>query len=139
DRPHRVCVRHPSARPDGRSPQGGDRPGAAGPGDRLVHPERPHHGRLLPQQGPPAAHPRAAGHPGEERAVRRDRAAQGRRHHRPGRCAAAGDRPRAHRRRDRRPPGAEEGRLPHPRPPGQGAEEVRPEEGPQGTAVLQAL
>ena len=31
------------------------------------------------------------------------------------------------------------GRLPHPRRPREGIEEVRPEEGPQGTAVLEAL
>ena len=34
---------------------------------------------------------------------------------------------------------AEEGRLPHPRRPREGVQEVRPEEGPQGSAVLQAL
>ncbi len=34
---------------------------------------------------------------------------------------------------------AQEGRLPHPRPPREGIEEGRPEEGPQGAAVLQAL
>ena len=37
------------------------------------------------------------------------------------------------------PSGAEEGGLPHPRRSGQGAQEVRPQEGPQGTAVQQAL
>ena len=34
---------------------------------------------------------------------------------------------------------AQEGRLPHPRRPREGIEEVRPQEGPQGAAVLQAL
>ena len=34
---------------------------------------------------------------------------------------------------------AEEGRPPHPRRPREGEQEVRPEEGPQGAAVLQAL
>ena len=34
---------------------------------------------------------------------------------------------------------AQEGRSPHPRRAGEGVEEVRPEEGPQGAAVLQAL
>ena len=34
---------------------------------------------------------------------------------------------------------AQAGRLPDPRRPGEGVEEVRPEEGPQGTPVLQAL
>ena len=62
-----------------------------------------------------------------------------RRRHRPGRCAAPGDRPRADRPRARRPSGPEEGRLPDPRRAGQGAQEVRPEEGPQGPPVLQAL
>ncbi len=33
----------------------------------------------------------------------------------------------------------EAGRIPHPRRPREGIEEVRPEEGPQGTAVLEAL
>ena len=36
-------------------------------------------------------------------------------------------------------PDAEAGRLPHPRRPREGVQEVRPEEGPQGSAVLQAL
>ncbi len=34
---------------------------------------------------------------------------------------------------------AQAGRLPHPGRPGEGVQEVRPEEGPQGAAVLQAL
>ena len=34
---------------------------------------------------------------------------------------------------------AQEGRLPHPRRPREGVQEVRPQEGPQGAAVLQAL
>ena len=34
---------------------------------------------------------------------------------------------------------AEEGRLPHPRRPREGEQEVRPEEGPEGSSVLQAL
>ena len=34
---------------------------------------------------------------------------------------------------------AQEGRLPHPRPAQEGDQEVRPQEGPQGAAVLQAL
>ena len=42
------------------------------------------------------------------------------------------DRPRAARRAQARGP-------PHPRRPGEGVEEVRPEEGPQGAAVLQAV
>ena len=36
-------------------------------------------------------------------------------------------------------PHAEEGRPPHPRRPREGEQEVRPQEGPQGAAVLQAL
>ena len=36
-------------------------------------------------------------------------------------------------------PDAEEGRPPHPRRAGEGEQEVRPQEGPQGSAVLQAL
>ena len=36
-------------------------------------------------------------------------------------------------------PDAQEGRLPHPRRPREGEQEVRPQEGPQGSAVLQAL
>ena len=36
-------------------------------------------------------------------------------------------------------PGAQAGRLPHPRRPREGVQEVRPEEGPQGSAVLQAV
>ena len=47
--------------------------------------------------------------------------------------------PRADPRRPGEPPAAEEGRLPHPGRPGDGAEEVRPQEGPQGSSVLQAL
>ena len=39
----------------------------------------------------------------------------------------------------RGPARAEEGRLPHPRPAGHRAQEVRPEEGPQGASVQQAL
>ena len=50
-----------------------------------------------------------------------------------------GHRPGADRPAARRSPGPEEGRLPHPRPAGEGAQEVRPEEGPQGPAVLEAL
>ena len=34
---------------------------------------------------------------------------------------------------------AQEGRLPHPRRPREGVQEVRPQEGPQGPAVLEAL
>ena len=47
--------------------------------------------------------------------------------------------PRADPRGPGEPPGAEEGRLPYPRSPGDGAEEVRPQEGPQGAPVLEAL
>ena len=36
-------------------------------------------------------------------------------------------------------PGPEEGRFPHSRPAGEGAQEVRPQEGTQGAPVLQAL
>ena len=72
--------------------------------------------------------------------LRRHRASSRRRHLRPGRRAAPRHRPRAHRgsstRAARHP---QEGRLPDPRPARQGAEEVRPEEGPQGSPVLQAL
>src|SRR5699024_9350807 len=71
--------------------------------------------------------------------VRRDRDANRWRYHRPGRRAASGDRPRADRRAAGRSASAEEGRFPHPRRAGEGAQEVRPEEGPQGTPVLQAL
>ena len=48
-------------------------------------------------------------------------------------------RPGPRRARPRAPGHAEEGRLPHPRRPREGEQEVRPEEGPQGAAVLQAL
>ena len=34
---------------------------------------------------------------------------------------------------------AQEGRVPHPRRPREGKQEVRPEEGPEGSPVLQAL
>ena len=47
--------------------------------------------------------------------------------------------PGAHPRRPGEPPGPEEGRLPDQGRPGQGAQEVRPEEGPEGTSVLEAL
>ena len=50
-----------------------------------------------------------------------------------------GHRPRPHRGRPGRPSGPEEGRLPHPRPAGHGAQEVRPQEGPEGSSVLEAL
>ena len=36
-------------------------------------------------------------------------------------------------------PDAQEGRVPHPRRPQEGIQEVRPQEGPQGSAVLEAL
>ena len=58
----------------------------------------------------------------------------------PGRRAAPGHRAGAQRdRRGGQPSDAKAGRLPHPRPAGQGAQEVRPEEGPQGAPVQQAL
>ena len=50
-----------------------------------------------------------------------------------------GRRSRADPRRPGEPPVAEEGRLPHQGRPGEGTEEVRPQEGPQGSSVLQAL
>ena len=47
---------------------------------------------------------------------------------------------RSHRRaRPRAAPHPQEGRPPHPRRPREGEQEVRPEEGPQGAAVLQAV
>ena len=57
---------------------------------------------------------------------------------RPAPCASAWPAPQRGRPRGQ-PADAEEGRLPHPRPAGQGAEEVRPQEGPQGAPVLQAV
>ena len=61
------------------------------------------------------------------------------RHVRPGRRPAPRPRPRPHRGRPGRPSGPQEGRLPHPRPAGHGAQEVRPQEGPEGSSVLEAL
>ena len=57
----------------------------------------------------------------------------------PGRCASPRDRPRPDPGAAGGPAGPEEGRLPHPRPACHRAQEVRPEEGPQGAAVQQAL
>ena len=73
------------------------------------------------------------------RGLRRRRHARRRRRHRPGRRPAPRHRPGAHRARPRAARRAQEGRLPHPRRPREGIQEVRPQEGPQGAAVLQAL
>ena len=75
----------------------------------------------------------------EDRALRHLRPPARWRHVRPGRRAAPGHRPRADRGRLRGPPAAQEGRLPHPRPARDRAQEVRPQEGPQGASVQQAL
>ena len=58
---------------------------------------------------------------------------------RAGRRAAPGDRAGADPGAARGPARAEEGRLPDPRPAGHRAQEVRPQEGPQGASVQQAL
>ena len=58
---------------------------------------------------------------------------------RAGRRAAPGHRPCADPGAARGPAGAEEGRLPDPRPACHRAQEVRPQEGPQGASVQQAL
>jgi len=55
------------------------------------------------------------------------------------RCASPRDRPRPDPAAAGGPAGPEEGRLPHARPARHRAQEVRPEEGPQGAAVQQAL
>ena len=84
------------------------------------------------------AHRAAPGHQ-HHRVLRHRRHHRRRRHLRPGRCAAAGHRPGAVEldpELRRRP---EACRLPHPRRPREGEQEVRPEEGPQGSAVLQAV
>ena len=73
------------------------------------------------------------------RGLRRRRHARRRRLLRPGRRPAPRHRPGAHRARPRAARRAEEGRLPHPRRPREGIQEVRPQEGPQGAAVLEAL
>ena len=56
-----------------------------------------------------------------------------------GRCVPARDRPGALRGGSGAPHRPQEGRLPHPRRPREGVEEVRPEEGPEGAPVLEAL
>ena len=74
-----------------------------------------------------------------EAVVRHRRHHRRRRHHRPGRRPAPRHRPRPHRARPRAARPAEAGRVPQPGRPGQGVQEVRPQEGPQGSAVLEAL
>ena len=61
------------------------------------------------------------------------------RRQRPGRRPAHGARPLARRARARDARHAQEGRPPHPRLAEEGEQEVRPQEGPQGAAVHQAL
>ena len=75
----------------------------------------------------------------DRRGLRRRRHHRRRRPHRPGRRPAPRHRPGARRARPRAARRAQEGRLPHPRRPREGVEEVRPQEGPQGSAVLEAL
>ena len=79
------------------------------------------------------------------RAHRAHRGLRHRRHHlrrwphRPGRCAAPRHRPGAHRARSRAARRPQAGRVPHARRSREGVQEVRPQEGPQGSAVLEAL
>src|ERR1700722_10224121 len=122
-----------------RAPQGSHRPGPHRPRVGTVADQRPDAGRVLPEQGAPAADQRAVREPGRGEPVRRGRAYQRRRHHRAGGRPAPGHRPGADPGRPRQPASAEAGRFPDARRPGQGAQEVRPEEGAQGASVLQAL
>ena len=95
---------------------------------------------LLPQQGPPAGGQRALQAARPPGPLRRHRPHPRRRRLRPGRCSSSGRRSRAQPdRRGEQPPGAEEGRLPDARRARHRAQEGRPQEGPQGLAVLQAL
>jgi len=127
---HRSRGRH-------RPPQGGHRQGPYPPRLGPVDDQRPDARRVLPEQGAPAARQRAVRDPGARRTSFDGRGPDHRRRPSPGRRGAPAPR------RDQgadpggpgKPPGAEEGRLPDQGPPGQGAQEVRPEEGPQGAAV----
>ena len=102
--------------------------------------QRAHAGELLPEQGPPAAGQRPVPHLRPRRSLRRHRPHLGWRHLGSGRRASPRRGPLPQRGRHRgQPAHAEEGRLPHSRRACDRAQEVRPEEGPQGPPVLQAL
>ncbi|CAA9402141.1 MAG: SSU ribosomal protein S9p (S16e), partial [uncultured Pseudonocardia sp.] len=133
----RGLLRPPGA--DRGPPQGGHRPRPAHAGQRQLHAQRQDARDVLPEQAAPAAHPGAARARGEDRALRHLRQPARRGHLGPGRRAAPGHRPRADRGRRGGPPAAQARRLPHSRPAGHRAQEVRPQEGPQGPAVQQAL
>ena len=135
--------RAPAPRPDDRPPQGGRRPRARpsqrGEGDGTITVNR----RPLADYFPSETHRMILTEP--LRATERDRGLRRRRHdrrrrpHRPGRRPAPRHRPGAGRARPRAAAHAQAGRLPHARRPREGVQEVRPQEGPQGAAVLQAV
>ncbi|CAA9232776.1 MAG: SSU ribosomal protein S9p (S16e), partial [uncultured Acidimicrobiales bacterium] len=130
---------HQAAHPDNRSSQGGGRPRPPARGDRDDHGEQAHLRRVLPLRDPPDGGHRAVAAHDHGGGLRRRRHHARRRHHRPGRRPAPRHRPGADRPRSRAPPRPQGGGLPHARCPREGVQEVRPQEGPQGAAVLQAL
>src|SRR5204863_5916309 len=119
--------------------QGSGGPRPPGPGEREGPPERSIARGVLPSSFPPhhGHHPVPSDRQGER--VRRDRQAGRRGSLRPG-----GSAPPRHRQgpdRDGPQPATrvEERGPPHPRPSREGTPEVRPEEGREGAAVLEAL
>ena len=106
------------------------------PGHRRVHDQRPHARRVLPAHDAAAQHPPAARDGRLRDAHGRRRAHARRRRLRAGRRAAPRHLARAARGRPEPARRAQAPRLPDARPARQGAQEGRPQEGPQAAAVL---